>query len=166
MKRILPLIALLVLAGLMAACVTPPPQPLQSPDSPDSAPAAADEPPAAQPPDSSEPPASSGDVQSGLAVVESVTVQLMESFPVQVNVVAAGYLPDGCTTIDQTTTEKNGNEFVVTITTQRPADAMCTEAIVPYEEVIPLDVVGLPAGQYTVTVNGVSASFVLDTDNG
>lgn len=113
-----------------------------------------------------EPPAGTGAVQTGEAVVESVDVLILESFPVQIHVVVTGYLPDGCTTLDQVSTEQNGNEFVVTITTQRPADMMCTQALVPYEEVVPLDVAGLPAGQYTVTVNGVSASFELAVDNG
>jgi inhibitor of cysteine peptidase len=42
---------------------------------------------------------------------------------------------------------------------------MCTQIVVPFEESIPLDVVGLPAGTYTVDVNGVTGSFTLDVDN-
>ena len=42
---------------------------------------------------------------------------------------------------------------------------MCTEALVPYEQAVPLDVAGLPAGVYTVTVNGVSDTFELAVDN-
>jgi inhibitor of cysteine peptidase len=55
--------------------------------------------------------------------------------------------------------------YKVTITTKRPADKMCTEALVPFEESVALEVVGLPAGTYTVEVNGVTASFTLDGDN-
>lgn len=99
------------------------------------------------------------------ATVEEIEVQILESFPVQVQVVARGYLADGCTEIDEIIQEKQDNTFSVTITTIRPADAQCTQAIVPFEEVIPLDVLGLQAGTYTVTVNGVSGTFELAEDN-
>ena len=42
---------------------------------------------------------------------------------------------------------------------------MCTQAIVPYEKVVPLDVYGLKAGTYDVNVNTVTDSFELSIDN-
>jgi hypothetical protein len=102
---------------------------------------------------------------TGLAPVESIDLLLMESFPLQVQVLVRGYLPDGCTQIDQIEQVRTGNVFRIQITTTRPADKMCTQIVVPFEESIPLDVVGLPAGTYTVDVNGVTASFTLDVDN-
>jgi inhibitor of cysteine peptidase len=102
---------------------------------------------------------------SGTAQVDSIDLLIMESFPVQINVVARGSLPDGCTTIDQIVQKRQGNTFKVTITTRRPADKMCTEALVPFEESIALEVAGLPAGTYTVDVNGTTGSFTLDVDN-
>ena len=101
----------------------------------------------------------------GTAVVENIDILILESFPVQVNVIAKGYLPDGCTEIGDIAKVRDGNTFTVTVGTIRPADAMCTEAIVPYEEVIPLDVYGLKAGTYDVIVNSVSESFELTIDN-
>jgi hypothetical protein len=74
-------------------------------------------------------------------------------------------LPDGCTTIDQILDAREGNAFQVTITTLRPANQVCTEALMPFERIIPLDVYGLPAGTYTVIVNGVSDTFQLAVDN-
>lgn len=106
-----------------------------------------------------------GDYIYGKATVQSIDILQLESFPVQVNVVAAGYLPDGCTEIDGITEERNGNTFTVTLTTKRPADMMCTEAIVPFEKVISLDVYGLGAGTYDVDVNGINGSFTLQMDN-
>ncbi|HUV83046.1 MAG TPA: hypothetical protein VMW53_08245 [archaeon] len=99
------------------------------------------------------------------ATVENIQILILESFPVQINVVAKGYLPDGCTKIDQTIKNREGNTFLVTITTKRPVDAMCTMAIVPFEEVISLDVYGLEAGDYEVNVNGIMDSFTLEMDN-
>ncbi len=99
------------------------------------------------------------------AAVEDIEIMILESFPVQVMVVASGYLPDGCTKINNITTVKDGNTFTVTVTTIRPADAICTQAIVPFEETIPLNVLGLKAGTYDVKVNEVSDSFELQMDN-
>ena len=101
----------------------------------------------------------------GNAVIENVEIMILESFPVQVMVSAKGYLPDGCTEIDTITTSKDGNTFTISITTIRPADAICTQAIVPFEESIPLNVLGLKAGTYVVMVNEVSDSFELQMDN-
>lgn len=102
---------------------------------------------------------------NGTAVVDSIQLNILESFPVQVNVIARGELPNGCTQIDNISTNRQETTFNVTITTIRPADAACTEAIVPFEETISLDVLDLPAGTYTVDVNGIRGSFTLDVDN-
>jgi inhibitor of cysteine peptidase len=107
----------------------------------------------------------SGGMIRGEAVVEAIDILILESFPVQINVVAQGYLPDGCTEIDEIRRERMDQTFEVIITTVRPADAMCTEALVPFEETFSLDVYGLPAGSYTVDVNGISGTFELAVDN-
>jgi len=104
-------------------------------------------------------------VVEGVASVEDIDILILESFPVQVNVVAWGNLPDGCTTIDEVIQERDGNTFRVTITTVRPVGMVCTEALEPFERVIALDVYGLPAGVYTVDVNGVTGTFELAVDN-
>jgi hypothetical protein len=96
-----------------------------------------------------------------LATVDSVEIRILESFPVQVQAVIRGSLPDGCTQIDQIAQTREGNAFSVTIATIRPADAICTQVLALFEKVIPLDVAGLSDGVYTVLVNGVSASFEL-----
>lgn len=102
---------------------------------------------------------------SGMAMVDTVEIRILESLPVQVQVVAMGNLPDGCTEIGEAIVEQIEDAFTVTLTTRRPADAMCTQAIVPFEEIIPLSVDDLPAGEYTVTVNDVTESFTLDVTN-
>jgi hypothetical protein len=106
-----------------------------------------------------------GATTSATAKVDSIDMLMLESFPVQINVVAKGNLPDGCTTVDQVTQVRQDHTFKVTITTARPAGLMCTQALVPFEETIGLDVYGLKAGTYTVDVNGVTGTFTLDVDN-
>lgn len=101
----------------------------------------------------------------GVASVDNVQALILESFPVQVNVEAMGYLPDGCTTIGNVTTQKDGNTFYVEISTIRPRDALCTQALVPFTKAVSLDVYGLEKGVYTVDVNGKTTSFELSVDN-
>jgi inhibitor of cysteine peptidase len=106
-----------------------------------------------------------GDVIERDAIVDKVEIALLESFPVQVMVTVRGSVPDGCTTIGRHEQTVEGNTIKVHLYTVRPADAMCTQALVDYEERIPLDAVGLPAGEYTVDVNGATGSFNLQIDN-
>lgn len=99
--------------------------------------------------------------------VEHIEIMTFESFPIQVNVVARGYLPDNCTFIDDITEERSDNTMTVKITTVRQSDSDkdCIKGLKPFEEIIPLDVEGLLAGVYVVKVNGVSDSFELGMDN-
>ncbi len=102
----------------------------------------------------------------GGATVASIEIVIAESFPVQVFAILRGHLSDGCTEI--TGIAARGpldNRFDIEITTQRPPDAMCTQALVPFERNVPIDAYGLPAGNYDVVAGGVSASFTLRQDN-
>ena len=123
------------------------------------------EPPAATPPGQAGEP--QGHPDGKQAQVESVSLRILESFPVQIHALVRGHLADGCTEIDQIESSRDLDKkaFEVSITTVRPADKICSSALVPFEETIPLDVRDLPAGTYTVDVNGVQGSFELQMDN-
>jgi len=95
------------------------------------------------------------------AMVERVEVVVLEPAPVQVRVVAHGYLPDGCTTIAGVEQARDGAVFRVSITTRRPAAAICTQSITRFQEVFPLNIADAPAGNYTVDVNGKAQPFQL-----
>jgi len=101
---------------------------------------------------------------SGTAPVDSVQMMMMESFPIQVNVLVRGELPDACTSIDDTVITKNGNTFAVAMSTIR-TDCTSTDVSVPFEETVSLDVADLPAGTYGVDVNGMKGSFTFTMDN-
>ncbi len=102
----------------------------------------------------------------GQATVDNIDVVVLESFPVGVNVIVSGNLPDSCTRIDQAIAQQTGSTFQGVVTTVREPDtAGCTMALSPFETTIPLDVDGLEAGTYIVDVNGVQDSFTLDVDN-
>jgi inhibitor of cysteine peptidase len=100
------------------------------------------------------------------ALVDSVEVVLLESFPIQAQVIVTGNLPDGCTELHEITVEREGDQFVLTINTRRPTgDVACTEALVPFEETVDLDIEGLEVGSYTVVAQDQEATFTLDVDN-
>ncbi len=101
---------------------------------------------------------------TGLALVDEIDILILESFPVQINVIARGNLPDPCTEISEVLQEKEGNTFFITIKTYR-SPGFCIQVLAPFEEIIPLEVYGLPAGTYTVDVNGVQDTFDLEVDN-
>lgn len=99
-----------------------------------------------------------------LAPVSDVSVEILESFPVQVRVVVSGSLTCGNSTLGDVEIEKQDNKFVVHLYELVPTGNVCLENLVSFEKSIPLDVYGLPAGEYTVSVHGISSTFVLDID--
>ena len=103
--------------------------------------------------------------ETGIAQIDSLEVVILESFPVQVQALAHGSLPDACTIIVERLAIRQGSEFLVSLVTNRPAEAACAQTIMPFDEVISLDVFGLAAGTYTVVAGNVSAAFELSVDN-
>jgi|GEM_PF-2540541 len=111
------------------------------------------------------PPGETGYRPGPEAAVSEIEILLLESFPVQVHVVARGYLPNSCYKVGKIETARalDGDHDITIWTDVR--DSICAQALVPFEEVIALDVVGFPKGIYNVTVNGVKGSFELQMDN-
>ena len=106
------------------------------------------------------------DPDEGL-IIDELYVILMESLPATGAVVVRGYLADGCTNIVDMSMmiDEDAGLFEVTLGTYRDPDAMCTMALVEVEEVVELPILGLPAGTYTVEVNGITTTFELAVDN-
>lgn len=99
------------------------------------------------------------------ATVEKIDLLELESFPVKINAGLSGYLSDGCTEIERVEQERSENVFELKVITRRPKDAICTMQLAPFEESVPLDVYGLPAGEYVVRVGDVETAFTLNADN-
>lgn len=98
------------------------------------------------------------------AVIDTVEVMIPETLPLQVNAVVKGKLPDGCVTIERISQTRSGSTFAATIITNRQPNAGCIGQLQAFQQVLPLDVSGLPPGGYTVTVSGansVSTTFQL-----
>jgi inhibitor of cysteine peptidase len=99
------------------------------------------------------------------AYIEMIDIVFLESFPLQVHAIIKGNLPDGCTTIQRHEVNREKNTFSIKVFTQRPVDAICTQALVPFEYVVPLDVYGLHAGNYSVKAYNAFGEFTFSQDN-
>jgi hypothetical protein len=106
-----------------------------------------------------------GEISQKLAGVDSVVVELTESFPVEAQVVASGNHPDACTTLDSPMVTRDGFIYAITLPSLRPEGANCASVLTPFSDVIPLNVLGLEAGIYRVLVNGIETSFEIPIDN-
>jgi uncharacterized protein YraI len=98
--------------------------------------------------------------QVNQAMVSTVSVEVRESYPVQVVAIVRGHMPDSCGYIDTFRQFREGNTFRIEMTTGRNPGA-CAQMLTPFEQSITLDTAGLPAGQYQVAVGNVWTSFVL-----
>jgi hypothetical protein len=154
---------MLIVALLLVACggqtTTPEPTAVPTtapPATETAAPATATTPP--DPTPEAEP--TEAEYAFGEAEVEDVTVARDMENPQRLQVTAQGSLADGCTQIDDVNVKREGDTFNVSITTVREIDAICTQALVPFEETVTIDLTELEDdATYNLNVNGVTDSF-------
>jgi hypothetical protein len=93
--------------------------------------------------------------------VEAVTVEVGVGSPIPVEIVASGTWPELCAQLAQTTMRIDGARIEVTLSaTSAQPDCPPDYVGLPFRVAVPLNVVELPEGTYTVSVNGVTAEFV------
>lgn len=97
------------------------------------------------------------DANKVMTNINSVTVNVMESSPMQMSLDINGEHPDGCDYPVMVDQERDGNTITVTVYREVPLDVMCPMMLNPYEATISLDGT-FESGSYTITVNGVSQS--------
>ena len=96
------------------------------------------------------------------APIHEVRVAIAESYPPQVFVYIKGGLSDGCTTFHQLKTERSGNTVNITVTTQRPKEAVCTQVYGYFEQNVNLGSDFVSGQTYTIKVNDKTTSFVME----
>jgi len=100
------------------------------------------------------------------AKVESIAVTVSgETPPFDIVVTANGALPDACTQPGDAQISRLDDHFLITLNTQRPANERCKKTSQPFTKTVSLDGLGLPKGDYAVSVNGVTGTFTLAQDN-
>lgn len=100
-----------------------------------------------------------------MARVHRLALIVTHPYPTRVSAVIEGVLPDGCTCIHQVTQERQGRRFFLRLQTRRPTEAVCTQALTPFNKTIPLHTEGLAAGTYTVHLGELTAAFGIKLDN-
>ncbi|MGJ3238085.1 MAG: hypothetical protein ACFE0Q_05205 [Anaerolineae bacterium] len=85
--------------------------------------------------------------------------------PISFTVTITGDLPDSCTEVDTITPDIDAESMTITltVTTTRPADAMCATVLTPFEVTYTLDADDLTSGAYTLTVNDQETSALIVT---
>lgn len=99
------------------------------------------------------------------ALIKNVDIHILESFPVQASVAIEGHLPNTCSTIDDVTIDRIDQTFTIQIPLLQQKQSSCVQKTQVINHVIPLDIVGLKAGIYTVKVNDIEKTFELVIDN-
>jgi hypothetical protein len=93
--------------------------------------------------------------------IDSVDVELLESFPVRATARVTGVVGDGCSELLPIEQSRDGNELDISIRRRRPLDAVCPQIAHLFASRIPLEGTFAP-GDYTLRVNDASVSFHVD----
>lgn len=107
-----------------------------------------------------EPPAVSADLRP--IPVSHVNIDVGIGSPIPVDAFVSGEWPDLCAQLAEIEQRIEGNSIDITLLASA-ADPACPPDYLglPFRIAVPINVVELPEGSYTVTVNGVSAAFDL-----
>ena len=89
--------------------------------------------------------------------VENVKILTVGSNPAEYFADVSGMLPDGCSRIGENVQEVNNNTIEVTLYSTRSDDNCSFLNPTPFKEKVSLDVRAIPAGTYSVEVNGAIA---------
>jgi hypothetical protein len=94
--------------------------------------------------------------------VSHVSVDVGVGSPIPVDAFVSGEWPDLCAQLAEIRQQIEGNAFEITLLATA-ADPDCPPDYLglPFRIAIPINVVELPEGDYTVTVNGVTAQFTV-----
>ncbi len=95
------------------------------------------------------------------APVQGVQVEVREGDPPQVSAVLRVMFAETCAQVGGTQVQYSDRTFRITVYARTPIDHGCAPALAPVEVGVPLDVRGLPAGDYAVAAGDVRAVFTL-----
>lgn len=95
--------------------------------------------------------------------IENVQVEIGVGSPIPVDVVASGTWPDLCAQVAQVAQRVAGSRIEIDVLAA-PAQQDCPpdQLGLPFRIAVPLNMVELPAGTYSVAVNGVETAFAWD----
>ncbi len=92
--------------------------------------------------------------------VEAIDLEVGQTLPSDATLVVEGNFPDSCTQIYQVSQQRTGHTIIITLTTARPIDAVCTQALTPHTERVRIGQIE-EAGTYTLIANNFTGTFFL-----
>lgn len=95
-------------------------------------------------------------------VIDDVEVEVGVGSPIPVFVHIAGNLPDTCAQVEYVEQVQDGSNFIIKVGTTGSTKQDCIQDTLPFRMSIPLNILDLPVGSYTVEVNGSRAKFKVD----
>lgn len=107
------------------------------------------------------------DEESGVTnlYVDSLSILAVDQTEGTVLVSVMGNLADGCVTLEDIRPILEEDEFVIEFHATRPeGDVMCTEALVPFDQAVTLDISDVPDGTYKVIAQDKIETFTLGED--
>jgi len=110
-------------------------------------------------------PAGEGEIIVSNAMVSGFDILFLESWPLQVNLVIRGDMPNACAMPEVQVEPRAEDTFNVHVQAVTPADQVCAQVLTPFETTAALNVYGLRAGTYTVNVNDQTQTFTFEQDN-
>ena len=94
--------------------------------------------------------------------IDDVQVEVVVGSPIPVHVHVSGSLPDTCAQVEYTEIRQDGTNFLIQLSAIPGSGEDCIKDTLPFRMSIPLNIIGLPAGGYSVEVNGRRADFTLE----
>jgi hypothetical protein len=95
--------------------------------------------------------------------IDEVRVEVGVGSPIPVHVNVSGSLPDTCAQLEYSEIKLDGSNFIIQLSTLPGSGDDCIKDALPFRMSIPLNIIGLPVGDYSVDVNGARANFKLDS---
>lgn len=97
--------------------------------------------------------------------IDDVQVEVGVGSPRPVFVHVSGSLPDTCSQVEYSEIKQDGSNFIITLSTLAGSSEDCIKDSLPFRMSFPLNIIDLPAGKYSVEVNGSRAEFELESGN-
>ena len=91
-------------------------------------------------------------------IVRPIQVDSLEVLLTPPSVHVHGVIGDGCTELGSVRMQRSENTVSITISSQRPQDAICTQIAKLYDATLALPG-DFPPGEYVLRVNGVEKAF-------
>lgn len=98
---------------------------------------------------------------TGLAAVSSVEVLTSAGAPDQIRILVRGTLANTCDLLEEPNVARRDFRFDISLSFTRKSGDACADQLREYKKIVPLDLNGLPFGEYTISANSITSVYSL-----